>query len=149
MVLPVQTGELLPGVGAAGIGFITAVVVPNALVHPLTVTVTEYVPEFAPVAFGILGFCTEEVNPAGPVHEYVAPATRLDVKFNVEPSQIGELLPAVGAAGVAFTTTAIVACGLAHPLLITNEYVPAAARVIPVIDGFCRVDTNAFGPVHE
>jgi hypothetical protein len=45
----------------------------------------------------------------------------LAVKFKVDPAQIGELLPAVGAAGVGFTTTVIVACGLAHPLFITSE----------------------------
>jgi len=56
IVLPVQTGELLPGAGADGIGLITAVVVPNVLVQPFSVTVTEYVPAFDEVAPVILGF---------------------------------------------------------------------------------------------
>ena len=41
---PVQTGELLPAVGAAGIGFTTIVTVPAKLVQPPLVTVKEYVP---------------------------------------------------------------------------------------------------------
>ena len=43
-------------------------VVPAAEVQPLTVTVTEYVPAKAVVAFARVGFCCEEVNPFGPVH---------------------------------------------------------------------------------
>jgi ABC-type uncharacterized transport system ATPase subunit len=41
IVLPIQTGELLLTVGAAGDGLITTVVTPDVLLHPLTVTVTE------------------------------------------------------------------------------------------------------------
>jgi uncharacterized membrane protein YedE/YeeE len=58
------------------------------------------------------------------------------VRFNVEPSQIGVLLDAVGAAGVGFTTTETVAAGLAHPLSITTVYVPVAAVVGAAIVGF-------------
>ena len=65
----------------------------------------------------MLGFCSEDENPLGPVHEYVAPATLLAVRFNVLPSQSGLLLDAVGAAGVTFTTTVTVAGVLAQPLL--------------------------------
>ena len=43
--------------------------------QPLTVTVTEYVPASAVVAFARVGFCADEVKPFGPVHEYVAPLT--------------------------------------------------------------------------
>jgi hypothetical protein len=46
---------------------------------------------------------------------YVAEGTKFDVRFNVCPAQIGELLAGVGAAGVAFTTTVVVAVGLVHP----------------------------------
>ena len=53
----------------------------------------------------------------GPVQLYVAPAIALAVKFNVPPKQIGLLLPAVGAAGIGFTITVVVAGELAHPLL--------------------------------
>ena len=59
----------------AGIGLTTTFVEPAADVQPLTVTVTEYVPASAVVAFARVGFCADEVKPFGPVHEYVAPAT--------------------------------------------------------------------------
>lgn len=68
-VLPAQIGLLLEGVGVAGIGLTVTTVVPAALVHPPTVTVTEYVPVAAVVAPAIDGFCTEEVKPFGPVQE--------------------------------------------------------------------------------
>ena len=44
-------------------------------VQPLTVTVTLYVPDAAVVAFGIDGFCSDDVKLFGPVQLYVAPAT--------------------------------------------------------------------------
>ena len=62
-------------VGVAGIGFTMTLVVPAAEVQPLTVIVTEYVPASAVVAFARVGFCSEEVNPFGPLHAYVAPLT--------------------------------------------------------------------------
>ena len=40
IVLPVQTGELLPGAGVAGVAFTSTATVPAADVHPFTVTVT-------------------------------------------------------------------------------------------------------------
>ena len=55
--------------------FTTTDVVPIALTQPLTVTVTLYVPDIARVADGRVGFCNADVNPHGPVQEYVAPAT--------------------------------------------------------------------------
>lgn len=119
MVDPTQSGELLPAVGAAGTAFTTTVVVPAALVQPPTVTVTEYVPAIAAVAEGRVGSSKADVNVAGPVQLYVAPAIVLDVKLIVEPTQSGELLPAVGAAGVAFTTTVVVAAVLVHPPTVT------------------------------
>jgi hypothetical protein len=53
----------------------TTFVVPAAEVQPLTVIVTEYVPASAVVAFARVGFCSDDVKPPGPVHEYVAPET--------------------------------------------------------------------------
>jgi hypothetical protein len=46
------------------------------------------------------GFCEEEVNPLGPVQEYVAPETALVVKLIVAPIQTGELLFGFGVAGI-------------------------------------------------
>jgi hypothetical protein len=89
-------------------------VVPAALVHPLTVIVTEYIPVARVEAPVIEGFCEVDVKLLGPVHAYVPPPG-LAVKFNVDPSQIAELFTAVGAAGVGFTTTAIVEAALPQP----------------------------------
>lgn len=41
------------------------------------------------------------------------------LRLSDDPAQIGELLPAVGAAGVAFTTTFAVPVGLVHPFTVT------------------------------
>jgi hypothetical protein len=60
---------LLEAVGAAGVALIVTTVVANVLEHPPTVAVTEYVPLAAVVTLEIEGFCEEEVNPFGPVHE--------------------------------------------------------------------------------
>jgi hypothetical protein len=69
MAAPAQTGLLLPAVGAAGIGFTTTVVVPAGPAQPATVAVTEYVPALVALALPMEGFCKDEVNPPGPVHE--------------------------------------------------------------------------------
>ena len=50
-----------------GTALTVAVVVDAALVHPFYVTVTDYVPVAAVVAFAIDGFCKAETNPFGPV----------------------------------------------------------------------------------
>src|SRR6478672_13433534 len=89
---PAQIGPLLVGAGVAGIALTRAFTVPAGLVHPFTVTVTEYVPDAAVVEEAIVGFCSEDVNPFGPVHAYVAPATAAVDKFNAAPAQIGPLL---------------------------------------------------------
>ena len=63
----------------------------------------------------------------------------LAVKFNVVPSQIGLLLPAVGVAGIAFTVTTVVEGEeLLQPVAVAfTEYVPDAAGVAFGIEGFC------------
>ena len=75
IVAPSQYGPPLVAVGVAGVALTTTFVVPAAEVQPLTVMVTEYVPASAVVALERVGFCREDVNPFGPVHEYVAPLT--------------------------------------------------------------------------
>ena len=75
ILLPQQTGELLPAVGADKFEFTTTVVVPAPLEHPnplehpeeSVVMVTLYVPAIAAVAFIITGFWLEDENPFGPV----------------------------------------------------------------------------------
>ena len=55
------------------------------------------------MAPGIVGFCAEDVKPLGPVQAYVAPATVAAVSCRVSPAHTAPLLPAAGAAGMAFT----------------------------------------------
>jgi len=50
----------------------------------------------------MLGFCTEDINPFGPVQLYVAPVTVGVERPRVPPAQIGPLLLAVGVAGMMF-----------------------------------------------
>ena len=67
MVFPVHTGVLLDGLGVDGLVFTTTDVVPAALVQPLVVTVTLYVPAIAAVTLLMLGFCSDELKLFGPV----------------------------------------------------------------------------------
>ena len=66
-VAPVHNGPLLVAVGVAGNGLTTTVVEPAALVHPLTVIVTLYVPASATVTLVMLGVLEVDVKPFGPV----------------------------------------------------------------------------------
>jgi hypothetical protein len=133
---PAQIGELLDAVGGAGVGFTTTVVVAGELAHPLFAT-TVYVPAAASVTAAIVGFCNVELKLFGPVHEYVAPAIVLAVRFKVDPTQTGLLLDAVGVAGAEFTVAVVVAGALVHPATVTvTEYVPVAAVVAPGIEVF-------------
>ena len=56
IVAPSQYGPPFDAVGVAGVAFTTTFVVPAADVQPFTVTVTEYVPASAVVAFERVGF---------------------------------------------------------------------------------------------
>jgi hypothetical protein len=67
----------------------------------------------------MVGFCCDEVYPLGPVQAYVAPVTVGVVKFIGDPAQTGELLEAVGVAGIGFTVTFTVPGWLVHPLNVT------------------------------
>jgi hypothetical protein len=108
-----------------------------------------YVPAAAKVTPAIVGFCRVELKLLGPVHAYVAPTTAGVVRFRVAPTHRGPLLAAVGVAGTALTTTAVVPAALVHPPTVTvTLYVPAAAKVTPAIVGFCNVELKLFGPVH-
>ena len=69
IVAPAQYGPPFEAVGVAGVALTTTEVEPAAEVQPLTVTVTEYVPASAVVAFVRVGFCADDVKPFGPVHE--------------------------------------------------------------------------------
>ena len=67
-MLPAQIGELLPAIGATGVGLTTTVVVAGELAHPLF-AITVYVPAARRVVLAIDGFCNIEVKELGPVHE--------------------------------------------------------------------------------
>src|SRR5436189_5314154 len=87
-------------------------------------------PASAVVALERVGFCSAEVKPFGPVHEYVAPATVGVESAMVAPSQYGPPFAAVGVAGVALTTTLVVPAAEVQPLTVmVTEYVPASAVV--------------------
>jgi hypothetical protein len=147
-VAPTHKGPLSVAVGVAGIGLITAVVEPAALVQPFTVIVTLYVPAFVGSTFVMLGVLEVEVNPPGPVQLYVAPATVGVLKLSVAPAHKGPLLVAVGVAGVALITTVVEPAALAQPLtVIVTLYVPALATVTLVILGVLEVEVNPPGPV--
>ena len=68
-VAPIQSGALLPAVGASGVALTVTVVDPAKLPQPLVDTVTEYVPDPAVVMAASVGFCKVEVKLFGPVHE--------------------------------------------------------------------------------
>ena len=150
MVVPAHTGVLLEITNATGVGLTTTVVVLIALVQPATVTVNEQVPAIAKVDAGRVGSSNADTNAGGPVQLQVAPTTVFDVSNIVAPVQTGELLPAVGAAGIGFTTTTVVPAILVHPATVTvTLQVPDAKTVALARVGSSNEDENAFGPVHE
>src|SRR5207248_8983910 len=110
IVAPAQYGPPLAGEGV-GMLFTTTFVVPAADVQPATLTVSEYVPASAAVAFARVGFCRDEVKPFGPVQAYVAPVTAGVAREIVVPAQNGPLFDAAGVAGVGLTATAAAAAG--------------------------------------
>lgn len=102
-----------------GRAFTTTVVVPAALVHPLTVTVTLYIPASARTTATVLGFCKKELKLLGPVQLYVAPATSGVVRFKVAPTHKGPLLAAVGVDGIGLTVISMAVELLLHPPDVT------------------------------
>jgi hypothetical protein len=117
-VEPAHIGELLPAIGVVGGAFTTTPTIAVELVHPETVTLTLYIPVAAAVAPAIEGFCITDAKLFGPVQLYNAPARLLAVKFIVPLKQTGELLPAVGAAGIGLIVTLVVAIALVHPATV-------------------------------
>jgi len=124
MVPPAQYGPVFDAVGVAG-GAVTVTFVVAVLEgQPLRVTVTEYVPDAAAVAWLMVGFCTFEVKPFGPVQEYVAPLQNEEKSETVAPTQYGPPLLA-NVEGMPLTTTLVEPAAEVHPLTVTvTEYVP-------------------------
>lgn len=76
------------------------------------------------------------------------PVTAAVVKLMVEPVHTGELLLAVGVAGIGFTTTAPVPAALVHPFTVTvTLYVPPMATVAAGRVGVLTALVNDAGPV--
>ena len=116
--------------------------------QPLDDVITEYDPPFAVVTLFITGFCKADVNPFGPVQLYVAPDTVDAVRFNIDPTHRGPLLPTNAFAGIAFTTTLVDAPLDEQPFdEVKTVYDPDAAVVTLVIVGFCNDEVNPLGPV--
>ena len=72
----------------------------------------------------------------------------LALRDKVWPEQIGlEFTEIAGAAGFGFTVAVVVPGRLIHPALVAvNVYVPEAAVPAMVMDVFCVVAVNPFGP---
>lgn len=137
IVDPKQTGVVAVGTGVAGVVLTATATVPNALVHPLTVTVKLYVPAITGVAPGRVGFCNALINALGPVQLYVAPATVGVVNVIVVPVQTGVVAVTVGAVGIGLTTTTTVPAALVQPPTVTVKlYVPAERAVDANAGGF-------------
>jgi hypothetical protein len=62
-----QYGPPFVAAGVAAVVLTTTFVLPAGDVQPDAVTITEYVPPSAAVAFGLVGFCSVEVKPFGPL----------------------------------------------------------------------------------
>lgn len=64
------------------------------------------------------------------------------------PAQIGLFELAIGAAGFAFTTTAVVPALEAQPFTVTtHEYVPANPAIADALVGSSKDDAKLLGPV--
>jgi hypothetical protein len=122
-------------VGAPGIGFTTTVVL-LVPVHPSALAVTVYVPAAEDPTPVIVGFCTFELKPLGPVQAYVAPANDVAVKFRLVPSQTGVLLPAVMAGAGLITTVVLPGAEVQLFTVTVTEYTPALATIAVAIVGF-------------
>ena len=65
------------------------------------------------------------------------------------PTHTGELLPAAAVGGGLIVTFTVAVDEQPVPLLTVTVYVPDAAAVTFVIEGFCELDVKPFGPVQE
>ena len=96
----------------------------------------------------MVGFCTADVKPFGPVQVYVPVVAVVVARLIGLPTHTGELDEAVGVAGTAFTVTVYVAAGDVQPLWVyVTEYVPLLVAEAEAMVGFCAADVNPFGPV--
>jgi len=86
---------------------------------------------------GIVGFCDEELNPPGPVHEYDAPLVAPAERDMELPTHNGPLFEARGAKGRGLTIAPVDAGELAQPFTVAvTLYNPPPATVTLLIIGF-------------
>ena len=134
---PAHIGPFEETVGADGIAFTIIDVLPTGPVHPFTVALTEYTPEAFTAALGIVGFCDEELNPPGPVHEYDAPLMEPAERDIEPPAHKGPLFEATGAEGTGLITAAVDDAELVQPFTAAvTLYTPALATATLLITGF-------------
>jgi hypothetical protein len=145
---PAHTGELL-AILLTGPVFTTTVVEEVEGLHPGLLTVSWYVPPDNKVVGLTEGFCKLLVNPLGPVQEYVAPEIVFEVKFNTEPSQIGELLAGFETGSALIETVTFEVTGLQPGTVRVAVYTPDWDETVELILGFCKLLVNPFGPVQE
>jgi hypothetical protein len=92
----------------AGAGFTTTSVVyiiEGLQPSPVLLTVSEYVPA---TGEEVVGFCNDEVNPPGPVHDQAEALEEFAVSVRDVPAHTGPLLVAPEEDGTAFTVTEVV-----------------------------------------
>ena len=146
IVLPSQYGPPFVAVGVAADPLTTTLVLPASEAQPLVVTITEYVPASAAVAFGRVGLWAAEVKPFGPVQAYVAPLTAVVASAIVSPTQYGP--PLLTTAAAFESRTFVVPAAEVQPVTVTvTAYVPKSAAVAFERVGFCCDDVKPFGPV--
>ena len=75
------------------------------------------------------------MNPFGPVHAYVAPATVGAVSCSVPPAHTGPLLPAAGVAGIAFTVVVALDELFADDGSLTADVTDTAFTAEPAVAG--------------
>ena len=97
-----------------------------------------------------MGFCKVEVNPPDPVHDHAVAPLEFAESATVPPTQIGPLLvvPVDDGTGLTVTEVVYTVDGLQpEPVVLTvNECVEV---IVGVAVGFCKVDVNPPGPVHD
>ena len=136
--------------GVGGIAITFTLTVPGGLVHPFTTRVTEYVPDARVEAPVMVGFCNDDENPFGPFQLYDDAPEGVAVSVIDWPAQTVDVPPAVGAAGIEFTTTVVVPMPPAQPAKVTDtEYTPADDNEAAGIEGDASEELNPLGPVHE
>ena len=127
-----QTGELEFKTGTGKLTTVTLEVA-DAVQPDAVVTVTVYSPVIGRVAFAIVGFCSNEVKPNGPLHEYPVPPFAVKLIF-VFKHATGLLVTITGnGLTITFVVTLFV-----HPaaLVTDNVYTPALVACALAIIGF-------------